>query len=92
MGDLILTCTDDHSRNRRLGLALARGKSLADARQEIGQVVEGAQTVREIVQVARQHNIEMPITEQVYHVLYENMSPRDAVNALFAREVKPEVI
>lgn len=92
VGDLILTCTDDQSRNRRLGLALAKGKSLADARKEIGQVVEGAQTVREVIQLAKLRNIEMPITDQVYQVLYEDLLPRDAVNALFAREVKPEVI
>jgi len=90
LGDLILTCTDDHSRNRRLGLALARGKSLADALAQIGQVVEGAQTVREVMQLANRHGIEMPITEQVYQVLYEGLAPRDAVNALFARELKPE--
>jgi glycerol-3-phosphate dehydrogenase (NAD(P)+) len=91
LGDLILTCTDDHSRNRRLGLALASGKSLSDALEEIKQVVEGAQTVREVVQLAKLHNIEMPITEQVFQVLYEDLSPRDAVNALFARDVKSEV-
>jgi len=91
LGDLILTCTDDHSRNRRLGLALAKGKSLSDAHKEIVQVVEGAQTVREVMQLAKQHDIEMPITEQVYEVLYGGLSPREAVNALFAREVKPEV-
>lgn len=91
LGDLILTCTDDHSRNRRLGLALAKGKSLTAARKEIVQVVEGAQTVREVMQIANQHGIEMPITEQVYEVLYEGLSPRDAVNSLFAREVKSEV-
>jgi glycerol-3-phosphate dehydrogenase (NAD(P)+) len=91
LGDLILTCTDDHSRNRRLGLALAKGKSLSNALKEIDQVVEGAQTVREVIQRAKQYRIEMPITEQVYQVLYNGLSPRDAVNALFARELKPEV-
>ena len=91
LGDLILTCTDDHSRNRRLGLALAKGKVLADALKEIGQVVEGVQTVQEVMQLASRHDIEMPITEQVYQVLYKGLSPRDAVNSLFAREPKPEV-
>ena len=91
LGDLILTCTDDHSRNRRLGLALAKGKVLADALKEIGQVVEGVQTVQEVMQIASRHDIEMPITEQVYQVLYKGLSPRDAVNSLFAREPKPEV-
>lgn len=91
LGDLVLTCTDDHSRNRRLGLALAKGKSMADAIKEIGQVVEGAETVREVMQLANQLGIEMPISEQVFQVLYEGVSPRNAVNALFAREVKPEV-
>ena len=91
LGDLVLTCTDDHSRNRRLGLALARGKTLPDALAEIGQVVEGAHTVCEVMHMAGKHGIDVPIIEQVYQVLYQNRAPRDAVNTLFARELKAEV-
>jgi glycerol-3-phosphate dehydrogenase (NAD(P)+) len=90
VGDLILTCTDDLSRNRRLGLALGRGTGLEMALQEIGQVVEGYNTAREVVQLAKQYKVDMPISEQVFRVLHEQLSPADAVRNLLAREVKPE--
>jgi glycerol-3-phosphate dehydrogenase (NAD(P)+) len=86
LGDLVLTCTDDQSRNRRLGLALARGLTPAAALAEIGQVVEGLATTLEVERLATRHGVEMPICHQVYRVLYEGVSPRDAVRALFARE------
>jgi glycerol-3-phosphate dehydrogenase (NAD(P)+) len=86
MGDLILTCTDDLSRNRRLGLALGRGKPLDVAVREIGQVVEGFNTAREVVQLARTWRVEMPISEQVYRVLHEGLTPPTAVHNLLARE------
>lgn len=90
LGDLVLTCTDNQSRNRRMGLALAQGESPQAALESIGQAVEGVQTVREVCQLAKQHSIEMPIAEQVYSVLYEQRAPRDAVIALFARAQKSE--
>lgn len=90
VGDLILTCTDDLSRNRRLGLALGRGTGLKMALQEIGQVVEGYNTAREVVQLAKHYKVDMPISEQVFRVLHEQLSPLDAVRNLLAREVKPE--
>ncbi len=90
LGDLVLTCTDDQSRNRRFGLALARGRSAEQARAEIGQVVEGAQTARVVVDLAARHAVEMPITAEVYRVLYEDLDPREAVHRLFARAQKPE--
>ncbi|MEZ5541182.1 MAG: NAD(P)H-dependent glycerol-3-phosphate dehydrogenase [Pseudomonadota bacterium] len=86
MGDLILTCTDDLSRNRRLGLALGRGKPLDAAVREIGQVVEGFNTAREVVQLARNWDVEMPISEQVYMVLHEGLTAPAAVHNLLARE------
>lgn len=86
IGDLILTCTDDLSRNRRLGLALGRGKSLDVAVREIGQVVEGFNTAREVVQLARQWRVEMPISEQVFRVLHEGLTPPAAVHNLLTRE------
>lgn len=92
LGDLVLTCTDDQSRNRRLGLALARGTALTDALRDIGQIVEGVPTAREVMRLAKAHGIEMPISEQVYCVLYENKNPRAAVQSLLQREQKAETI
>ena len=90
VGDLILTCTDDLSRNRRLGLALGRGTALEIAVQEIGQVVEGYNTASEVVQLARKHRVEMPISEQVYRILYEELPAKDAVHNLLARHIRSE--
>ncbi|HRW64814.1 MAG TPA: NAD(P)H-dependent glycerol-3-phosphate dehydrogenase [Candidatus Competibacter sp.] len=90
IGDLVLTCTDDQSRNRRFGLAIGRGDSAEAASAAIGQVVEGAATVREILRLARRHGVELPITEQVDAVLYHGQSPRRAVENLLARDPKPE--
>lgn len=91
LGDLTLTCTDDQSRNRRMGLALARGLSVAEARAEIGQEVEGVATAREVCRKARALGVEMPITEQTYRVLYEGLAPLAAVQALLGRRQRPEV-
>lgn len=90
IGDLILTCTDDKSRNRRLGLALGRGIDLEVAVREIGQVVEGFNTAREVIQLARKYHVEMPISDQVYKVLHEGMPPKEAVRNLLARGIKAE--
>ncbi len=91
LGDLVLTCTDDQSRNRRFGLYLGQGKSLEQARAAIDQVVEGVQTAREVYALAQQHGIEMPITERVYGVLYQKQTPAKAVELLLAREQKIEM-
>lgn len=90
LGDLALTCTDNQSRNRRMGLALAQGKSIELAKQEIGQEVEGIDAAKVIRAKARELGIEMPITEQVYRVLYEGLDPRKAVQSLLERSQKPE--
>lgn len=91
LGDLVLTCTDDQSRNRRLGLALGQGKSLEEALAAIDQVVEGVQTAREVHDLALSQGVDMPITEQVYAVLYEACKPKDAVQALLNRDLKAEL-
>jgi glycerol-3-phosphate dehydrogenase (NAD(P)+) len=91
LGDLVLTCTDNQSRNRRLGLALAEGRSLEEAVTAIGQVVEGVRTAREIDSLAREHGIEMPITEQVSRLVNGECVPHEAVQALLAREPKQEI-
>jgi glycerol-3-phosphate dehydrogenase (NAD(P)+) len=90
LGDLILTCTDDQSRNRRMGLALAKGLSVDAARQQIGQEVEGVPTTREIHLKAKTLGVDMPITEQTYRVLFENLAPEAAVRALLDRRQKQE--
>jgi len=90
IGDLVLTCTDDQSRNRRLGLALGQGKTLEESLASIDQVVEGVQTTREIYELAQSFGVEMPIVEQVFRVLYENCPPKQAVSALLEREQKAE--
>ena len=92
LGDLVLTCTDDQSRNRRFGLALGRGGSIEAARASIKQVVEGIDATREARHLAASLGIDMPITEQVYQVLFEQCSPRDAVHHLLTREQKAEAI
>jgi len=90
MGDLVLTCTDNLSRNRRMGLALAAGKTVAEAQDEIQQVVEGVLAAEAVHEVAQKTGIEMPICYQVYRILYEGASPREAVGALMGRELKSE--
>lgn len=90
MGDLVLTCTDDQSRNRRMGLALAAGKSQQEAHKEIFQVVEGVSAAREVHNLAQRLDVDMPITEQIYRVLHEGVSPQQAVKDLFERDRKDE--
>jgi glycerol-3-phosphate dehydrogenase (NAD(P)+) len=90
MGDLVLTCTDNLSRNRRMGLALARGMSVEEAQQEIQQVVEGVLAAEAVKEVADELGVEMPICEQVYQILYHGASPRKAVEKLMARKLKSE--
>ena len=91
MGDLILTCESDISRNRRLGLALARGASLEEATTGIDGVVEGAVTARAVPVLARKYGVELPICAGLYAVLYEGLSPEKAVRELMARASRPEL-
>ena len=92
MGDLILTCTDNQSRNRRTGLLLAQGKTLDQVHKEIGQAIEGLKTAKEVVSLAEKYKVEVPICEQVYRVLYENCPIEDAVHALLSRKSSQETI
>ncbi len=89
-GDLILTCTGDLSRNRRVGLALAQGKSLGKILSDLGHVAEGVHTAREVRALAGQLGVEMPITETVCRMLFDGLDPRSAVAALLSREPKAE--
>ena len=89
MGDLVLTCTDDQSRNRRFGLALARGASVADALRAIGQVVEGYNGALAVHRVAERLGVAMPIVEQLYRVLHEHADPRAARHRAHAQAARP---
>ena len=91
MGDLVLTCTDDKSRNRRFGLALAAGAQPSEALQSIGQVVEGYNGARAVHRVAVQHRVPMPIVEQLNKVLHEGADPRAAVATLMRRPISSEL-
>jgi len=91
LGDLVLTCTDDQSRNRRMGLALARGLSVAAAKTEIVQEVEGVITAASVNTIAQRLGVEMPICEQVYAVLYEGVTPDQATQNLLMRSSKAEL-
>ncbi|GAA5218309.1 NAD(P)H-dependent glycerol-3-phosphate dehydrogenase [Corallincola platygyrae] len=86
LGDLVLTCTDNQSRNRRFGLALGAGKSLQEAEDGIGQVVEGYRNTKEVFLLAKRLGVEMPIVEQIYQVLYESKSPKLAAADLLSRD------
>ena len=90
VGDLILTCTNNQSRNRRFGIHIGQGESRDVAEKSINQVVEGIQTAHEIYLLAQEHHVDMPITQQVYQVLYENLSPQQALKNLLMREPKQE--
>ena len=91
LGDLVLTCTGDLSRNRRVGLALARGLTLPQILPELGHVAEGVGAARAARTLSRHYGIDMPIVDAVYRVLYEDLSPRDAVLTLLRREPRGEV-
>ncbi len=90
LGDLVLTCTGDLSRNRRLGRLLGRGLSVAAALDETGALAEGVGTTRAALKLSRGAEIEMPIVEQMYAVLYEGRSPREALEELMLRSLKRE--
>jgi len=90
MGDLVLTCTGSLSRNRRLGAALGEGKSLTEMLSETREVAEGVRTSKSANALAQQYKIDMPITTEMYRVLYEGESPRDAIKRLMTRSLKAE--
>ncbi|MHB8496013.1 MAG: NAD(P)H-dependent glycerol-3-phosphate dehydrogenase [Casimicrobiaceae bacterium] len=90
LGDLVLTCTGDLSRNRRVGLALARGEPLPAILAELGHVAEGVFATRAVRALAQEHRLDLPISDAVHRVLHEGVPPRDAVMALLAREPRSE--
>lgn len=90
LGDLIVTCLSEHSRNRRAGKMIGEGKTLDEARQEIGMVIESVDNIQVAYKLGKMHNIEMPILNTVYAVLFEGLKPEIAVNNLMSRDKKSE--
>ena len=90
LGDLVLTCTDNQSRNRRFGLALGQGKDVDTAQDEIGQVVEGYRNTKEVWLLSQRMGVEMPIVDQIYQVLYQGKDAHMAAKDLLARDKKSE--
>lgn len=90
LGDLVLTCTGDLSRNRRLGLALGKGVAIDEAVRQIGQVVESVLTADEVMRLAAKHGLDLPISAGVRAVLHGEVTPVEGLKALMAREQKPE--
>lgn len=90
IGDLIVTCTSMHSRNRRAGILLGQGKSLAETLDEIQMVVEGVNTVQAAYKLAKEHHVEMPITNAIYEVLFQGKNTKQAVLDLMSRDGKAE--
>uniref|UniRef100_Q8KRM1 Glycerol-3-phosphate dehydrogenase [NAD(P)+] n=1 Tax=Serratia marcescens TaxID=615 RepID=GPDA_SERMA len=90
LGDLVLTCTDNQSRNRRFGIMLGQGKGVQEAQDSIGQVVEGYRNTKEVLALAQRQGVEMPITEQIYQVLYCHKDAREAALSLLGRARKDE--
>lgn len=92
MGDLIVTCTSTHSRNRYVGYNIGQGKALEEVTSGMRMVAEGVKTARAVHQWSKKNNVDMPITEAVYKVLFKNMNPIDAVQELMTREAKDEIM
>ncbi len=90
MGDLVLTCTGDLSRNRKVGMELGKGRKLSEILGDLGQVAEGVVTARSAKELARRLNVDVPITQSVYEILHEDKDPRQATLELMTRERKPE--
>ena len=90
LGDLIATCYSHHSRNRRLGILLAKGYSLEESVSEIGMISEGVNTCKILHQISNDNNIEMPICNEIYNILFQNIKPSDSLNKLMTRNLKNE--
>lgn len=91
IGDLIVTCTSMHSRNRRAGILIGQGKSVKDAEREVNMVVEGIKTAKAVYYLSKKYGVEMPISNEVYKVVFENSDVKECVSNLMGRSLKPEV-
>lgn len=90
LGDLIVTCQSEHSRNRTAGKLIAQGKTLEETKKEVGMVIESIDNIEVAYELCKKYNVEMPITETVYDIIYKNLSPQDALLKLMNRDKKNE--
>ena len=90
LGDLIVTCLSNHSRNRRAGILIGQGKSIEEAKQEIGMTIEAIDNIEIAYELSKKYNVEMPIVNSIYNILYNNLNPREAVLKLMTRDGKQE--
>lgn len=90
LGDLIVTCSSMHSRNRRAGMLIGKGYSIEEAKKEVGMVIESIDNIEVAYKLSKLHKIEVPIIDTVYNVLYNNLDPRQAVSMLMTRDLKEE--
>jgi len=90
VGDLVLTCTDNQSRNRRFGLLVGRGRDIEIAKQEIGQAIEGYSNTKQLFHLIREHDIDMPIADCLYRLLFEDADVHEQVSILMGRDPRAE--
>lgn len=90
LGDLIVTCLSEHSRNRKAGKLIGQGKTLEETKKEVGMVIESIDNIEVAYELCKIHHIDMPIVETVYQVIYENLNPQEAVKKLMTRDKKSE--
>ena len=90
LGDLIVTCNSEHSRNRKAGRLIGRGLSLEEVKKEVGMVIESIDNIEAAYELKNKYNVEMPIVDEVYNVLYNNVDPKEAVYRLMQRDKKSE--
>ena len=90
LGDLIVTCGSQHSRNRRAGEMIGKGYSIDEARKQIGMVIESVDNIDVAYKLSKKYDVEMPIVDAVYNVLYNNLNPKEAVDMLMTRDLKSE--
>ena len=90
IGDLIVTCLSEHSRNRKAGKLIEQGKSIEETKQEVGMTIESIENIEVAKELCDKYNISMPIVNAVYDVLYNNLDPREAVQMLMSRDKKME--
>ena len=90
LGDLIVTCSSNHSRNRKAGILIGQGKTVEETRKEVGMTIESIDNIEVAYKLAKKYNVEMPIVNTVYDVLFNGLDPKEGVNKLMTRTLKAE--
>ncbi len=90
LGDLIVTCLSNHSRNRKAGILIGQGKNIEETQKEVGMTIEAIDNIQAAYELSKKYDVEMPIVDSVYSILYKNLKPEDALKQLMTREAKQE--